>query len=67
MLVAYDEIDFDPGQTKFKEGGGHGGHNGIRDIISALGNKKDFYRLGRPRTKHFNNSRYVRRSVILII
>ena len=45
MLVAHDEIDFDPGQTKFKEGGGHGGHNGIRDIISALGNKKDFYRL----------------------
>lgn len=45
MLVAYDEIDFDVGVTKFKDGGGHGGHNGIRDIISALGGKKDFYRL----------------------
>jgi PTH1 family peptidyl-tRNA hydrolase len=45
MLVAYDEIDFDVGTTRFKLGGGHGGHNGIRDIISALGDKRDFYRL----------------------
>ena len=45
MLVAYDEIDFEVGVTRLKAGGGHGGHNGIRDIISALGGKKDFYRL----------------------
>lgn len=45
MLVAYDEIDFDVGVTRFKEGGGHGGHNGIRDIINALGGATDFYRL----------------------
>ncbi len=45
MLVAYDEIDFDVGITRFKEGGGHGGHNGIRDIINAMGGKKNFYRL----------------------
>jgi PTH1 family peptidyl-tRNA hydrolase len=45
MLVAYDEIDFDVGVTRLKDGGGHGGHNGIRDIISALGGNKDFYRL----------------------
>ena len=45
MLVAYDEIDFDVGVTRFKEGGGHGGHNGIRDIISALNGKSGFYRL----------------------
>lgn len=45
MLVAYDEIDFEVGVTRFKEGGGHGGHNGIRDIINALGGKRDFYRL----------------------
>jgi PTH1 family peptidyl-tRNA hydrolase len=45
MLVAYDEIDFDLGVTRLKFGGGHGGHNGIRDIISALGDNKDFYRL----------------------
>lgn len=45
MLVAYDEIDFEVGITRFKQGGGHGGHNGIRDIISALGGNRDFYRL----------------------
>ncbi len=45
MLVAYDEIDFEVGVTRFKDGGGHGGHNGIRDIINALGGKSDFYRL----------------------
>lgn len=45
MLVAYDEIDFDVGTTRFKLGGGHGGHNGMRDIISALGGEKEFYRL----------------------
>ncbi|MDP6537040.1 MAG: aminoacyl-tRNA hydrolase [Gammaproteobacteria bacterium] len=45
MLVAYDEIDFEVGVTRFKEGGGHGGHNGIRDIVNALGGNSDFYRL----------------------
>ena len=45
LLVAYDEIDFDVGVTRFKNGGGHGGHNGIRDIISALGGQNGFYRL----------------------
>ena len=45
MLVAYAEIDFEVGVTRFKEDGGHGGHNGIRDIISAIGGKRDFYRL----------------------
>ena len=45
LLVAYDEIDFDVGVTRFKEGGGHGGHNGVRDIIKALAGKSDFFRL----------------------
>jgi PTH1 family peptidyl-tRNA hydrolase len=45
MLVAYDEIDFPVGNTRLKAGGGHGGHNGIRDIINALGGANDFYRL----------------------
>ena len=44
MLVAHDEIDLPPGTIKLKFGGGHGGHNGLRDIISHLGTK-DFYRL----------------------
>ena len=45
MLGAYDEIDFEVGVTRLKEGGGHGGHNGIRDIINALGGRNEFYRL----------------------
>lgn len=43
ILVIHDELDMDPGVAKLKQGGGHAGHNGLRDIISACG--KDFYRL----------------------
>lgn len=45
ILVAHDELDLPPGVARFKKGGGHGGHNGLRDIISKLGNNKNFYRL----------------------
>jgi PTH1 family peptidyl-tRNA hydrolase len=45
ILVAHDELDLDPGIAKLKHGGGHGGHNGLRDIISSLGNNKNFARL----------------------
>ncbi|SFB81364.1 peptidyl-tRNA hydrolase, PTH1 family [Marinospirillum celere] len=45
ILVAHDELDLPPGVVRLKKGGGHGGHNGLRDTISALGNSKDFYRL----------------------
>jgi PTH1 family peptidyl-tRNA hydrolase len=45
ILVAHDELDLPPGVAKFKLGGGHGGHNGLKDIISRLGNNKNFYRL----------------------
>ena len=45
ILVAHDELDLTPGVARFKLGGGHGGHNGLRDIISKLGNNKNFYRL----------------------
>lgn len=45
ILVAHDELDIAPGTARFKQGGGHGGHNGLRDIVPALGNNKDFYRL----------------------
>lgn len=44
ILVAHDELDLDPGQIRFKIGGGHAGHNGLRDIMSALGSR-DFPRL----------------------
>lgn len=45
ILVAHDELDLEPGVARLKIGGGHGGHNGLRNIISALGNDKDFMRL----------------------
>jgi len=45
ILVAHDELDMPPGVARLKQGGGHGGHNGLRDIISKLGNNKNFYRL----------------------
>ncbi|MCM2679098.1 aminoacyl-tRNA hydrolase [Echinimonas agarilytica] len=45
ILVAHDELDLPPGVAKLKRGGGHGGHNGLRDIISRMGNNKDFLRL----------------------
>lgn len=45
ILVAHDEMDMEPGVCKIKQGGGHGGHNGLRDIIARLANNKDFYRL----------------------
>jgi len=38
MLVVHDEIDLPPGVIRLKRGGGHGGHNGLRDIIEVLGN-----------------------------
>ncbi|MGI2208948.1 aminoacyl-tRNA hydrolase [Shewanella baltica] len=45
ILVAHDELDLPPGVAKFKLGGGHGGHNGLKDIIAKLANDKNFYRL----------------------
>lgn len=44
ILVVHDEIDLPAGQVKLKFSGGHGGHNGLRDIIRQLGSS-DFYRL----------------------
>ena len=45
MLIAHDELDIPAGTARFKQGGGHGGHNGLRDIVPALGNNKNFHRL----------------------
>lgn len=44
LLVAYDELDLPAGRLKLKLGGGHAGHNGMRDTIAALGSP-DFWRL----------------------
>ncbi len=45
ILVAHDELDLPPGTARLKTGGGHGGHNGLRDIIAQLGNQNGFQRL----------------------
>jgi len=37
VLVAYDELDFDPGVVRLKQGGGAAGHNGMRDVIAQIG------------------------------
>lgn len=44
ILVIHDELDLPPGVTKLKKGGGHGGHNGLKDIAAQLGTP-DFWRL----------------------
>ena len=42
-LVGHDEIDLPVGTLRLKEGGGHGGHNGLRDLIATIG--EGFWRL----------------------
>ena len=44
ILVVHDELDLPPGTVRLKKGGGHGGHNGLKDIIAQLGTP-DFWRL----------------------
>lgn len=44
VLVAHDDLDFPPGMIRIKQEGGHGGHNGLRDIITHL-NASNFLRL----------------------
>jgi PTH1 family peptidyl-tRNA hydrolase len=39
ILIAHDELDLDPGVARLKKAGGHGGHNGLRDIIAQMGDK----------------------------
>ena len=58
ILVAHDELDLPVGVGRLKQGGGHGGHNGLRDIIAALGNNREFQRF-RIGISHPGNSRDV--------
>ena len=44
ILVVHDELDLPPGTNRLKHGGGHGGHNGLRDIVNHLGSR-DFFRV----------------------
>jgi len=54
ILVVHDELDLPPGVARMKLGGGHGGHNGLRDTITHIG--ANFWRLrlgiGHPGEKH---------------
>ena len=43
ILIAHDELDMNPGVIRLKTGGGHGGHNGLRDIVPHIG--ANFHRL----------------------
>ena len=43
ILVVHDELDLPPGTARFKQGGGHGGNNGLRDVTQKVG--ADFRRL----------------------
>jgi len=45
LLVVHDDLDLPPGTARLKLGGGHGGHNGLRDIMAVLGERRDFARL----------------------
>ena len=45
LLVAYDEVAFPVGVSRLKKDGGHNGHNGLKSIIAALANARDFKRL----------------------
>ena len=58
VLVAHDELDLGVGDLRVKCGGGHGGHNGLRDIITACGNDAGFMRL-RIGVGHPGNSKQV--------
>ncbi|MCB5184992.1 aminoacyl-tRNA hydrolase [Methylobacillus gramineus] len=55
ILVIHDELDLPPGTARLKKGGGHGGHNGLKDIAACLGTN-DFWRLrlgiGHPGDRH---------------
>ena len=55
ILVAYDELAFDPGVLRLKIGGGDNGHNGIKSVTEGLGNAREFHRLrigvGHPGSK----------------
>ncbi len=43
ILVIHDDLDLPPGTARLKRGGGHGGHNGLRDVLARCG--RDFLRL----------------------
>lgn len=61
ILVAHDELELAPGEVRLKRGGGHAGHNGLRDLAKHVG--ADTWRLrlgiGRPEGKKMDVADYV--------
>jgi PTH1 family peptidyl-tRNA hydrolase len=62
ILVVHDELDLKPGEAKMKQGGGHAGHNGLRDIQAQMGSA-NFWRLrigiGHPRDSELTQQEVV--------
>jgi len=46
ILIAHDELDMNPGVIRLKSGGGHGGHNGLKDIVPHIGANFQRLRIG---------------------
>ncbi len=59
ILIVHDDLDLMPGQIRLKQGGGNGGHNGLKSIEASLGNK-NFWRIrvgiGHPRSLNLNQN-----------
>lgn len=67
ILVAHDDLDLAPGTVRLKLGGGHGGHNGLRDIVTRLGSG-NFARLrigiGHPGTANMVESYVLKQAAV---
>ena len=54
IVIISDDLDLPPGMARFRDGGGHGGHNGLRSVIDSLGNsnfRRVRFGIGRPASK----------------
>jgi len=67
MLVAYDEMAFEPGVVRLKQGGGDNGHNGVRSVRTGCGNDGAFNRLrigvGHPNDKNLVTAYLTQRAI----
>ena len=63
ILIIHDDLDLPSGSCKLKNGGGDGGHNGLKSIIESLGGSKDFKRM-RIGIGHPGNSKLVNKYVV---
>ena len=63
VLIIHDDLDLPSGSCKLKNGGGDGGHNGLKSIIDSLGGNKEFKRM-RIGIGHPGNSKLVNKYVV---